>query len=250
MEHLDNRAADRVQHLFAAPHLALLVDAVAAGNSPARIWVDAADAPATALIWDGFYSFYLGGAVDRPAEWRDLLDREVLPGREFLKADAAGGAVLAGIKGRWRDRVFLRGGPPPPVAPGAFRVDPIDDDRLALVNGGEVRAEIAQCWPAPDDFRRAGFGFVAHDGTTIASWCTAEYVSDGKCGIGIETVKAYQGRGLATRTAHAFVTHCAERGVTPHWDAWADNAPSLAVARKVGFREVDTYRVFVVDGRR
>jgi len=76
-------------------------------------------------------------------------------------------------------------------------------------------------------------------------WCTAEYVSDRKLGIGIETLPAYQGRGFATLTAAAFVQLCCARGLMPHWDAFQSNAPSLAVARKVGFEPVAEYAVFL-----
>lgn len=95
------------------------------------------------------------------------------------------------------------------------------------------------------DFRRAGFGFCAHDAGTIMCWCTAEYVSEGRCGIGIETVPAYQGRGFAALTASAFVEHCAGLGVVSHWDSWSGNLASVAVAEKLGFRKIETYHVFV-----
>ena len=77
--------------------------------------------------------------------------------------------------------------------------------------------------------------------------CTAEYVSGGRCGIGIETVPAYQGRGIATLTASAFAGYCATWSITPHWDAWSSNLPSVVVAEKVGFRKVETYSVLVAD---
>lgn len=54
----------------------------------------------------------------------------------------------------------------------------------------------------------------------------------------------HRGHGFATLTASAFAGHCAERGVIPHWDAWSDNLPSVAVAEKLGFRKIETYSVF------
>jgi RimJ/RimL family protein N-acetyltransferase len=77
----------------------------------------------------------------------------------------------------------------------------------------------------------------------IVCWCTAEYVSCGWCGIGIETIQAYQRRGLATATATAFLAHCAAHGIQPHWDCWANNVPSVRVAEKVGFALVEEYEV-------
>ena len=93
--------------------------------------------------------------------------------------------------------------------------------------------------------RAGGFGFCAMDGETIAGWCTAEYVSEGQCGIGIETIEAYQGRGVATALAGAFVDQCGERGITAHWDSWAANTPSVKVAARVGFTRVEEYAVYL-----
>jgi hypothetical protein len=43
----------------------------------------------------------------------------------------------------------------------------------------------------------------------------------------------------------AFATHCAANQITPHWDAWADNSPSVAVAEKTGFRKIESYSILV-----
>ena len=66
-----------------------------------------------------------------------------------------------------------------------------------------------------------------------------------KLGIGIETLPAYQGRGFATLTATAFLQYGCARGLTPYWDAFTSNAPSLAVAEKVGFVKAADYSVFL-----
>jgi len=41
--------------------------------------------------------------------------------------------------------------------------------------------------------------------------------------------------------------YCAERAITPHWDAWTNNLPSVAVAEKAGFQQIETYAVYVGD---
>ena len=134
--------------------------------------------------------------------------------------------------------------------PTGFRISVIDDRLTArgmLANADDMVAEIESCWESLSAFRRSGFGFIAHDARAIVCWCTAEFVSDGKCGIGIETIPAYGGHGFATLTASAFVEHCAERAITPYWDAWAYNLPSVAVAEKVGFEKAETYAIYVCE---
>lgn len=164
--------------------------------------------------------------------------------------------MFTGYPMQHNERVLYRGDLPAalpvgiPRLPDGFRISEINDryaDLSTLHNFSSVRAEIAACWPGVEDFRRAGFGFVAHDAEKIVCWCTAEYLSTDSCGIGIETVPEFRGHGFATAAATAIVRHCADRAITPHWDAWASNVPSIAVAEKIGLHKTETYTIFVLD---
>ena len=133
----------------------------------------------------------------------------------------------------------------PPVG---FQLRQIDRTLLSetlLKNADLVAREIRSCWNSLDDFLTRGFGYSVLSGEEIVCWCTAEYMSNRKCGIGIETLEEYQGRGLATSAASAFVEHAVMRGITPYWDSWCENAASLAVARKIGFEELTRYSVYL-----
>ncbi|MGW5359372.1 GNAT family N-acetyltransferase [Actinopolymorpha pittospori] len=258
-----DREIDRVRRLFDAKHITLVIDAVIAGNTPARVWADDLTTPRTAPVWDGAHCVYLAGAgaADRPEDWRELFEREIASKRPgFLKLyvtkDVAE-SVFAGYPLQRRERVLYQGNgvsPPDPGRspriPAGFRISAIDqhvDELRELTHFTEVVAEIASCWNSVEHFRRQGFGFVAHDAETIVCWCTAECVSETRCGIGIETVEAFRGQGFATLTAAVFVEHCVGRKLTPYWDAWTDNLPSVAVAEKVGLHRVESYSLFVGD---
>ncbi len=119
------------------------------------------------------------------------------------------------------------------------------EDLRPLRHFSALLDEVTSMWGSDQAFLARGFGFCAHDGTTIASWCTAEYVSPGRCGIGIETVQPFQGRGLATAVGAAFLRTCGSRSMVAHWDAWIDNVPSIAVAEKLGFSLLTSYAVGV-----
>ena len=80
------------------------------------------------------------------------------------------------------------------------------------------------------------------NGLELSPWCTAEYVSPGVCGVGIETLEPYQKRGLATVAAQTFVQHAMRLGWQVHWDSWLNNTPSIRVAEKAGFEKVTEYR--------
>lgn len=256
-----DREIGRVRHLFDAEHLTLVIDAVVAGSTPARVWVDDLSVPRNALVWDGAHCLYLAGAADRSEAWRELFDREIASKRPgFLKlyvTDDVAESVFAGYLLRRRERVLYQGdGVTPPDLdraarlPAGFRISAIDqhvDELRRLTHFTDVAAEITSCWNSMDDFRRQGFGFVTHDAETIVCWCTAECVSETRCGIGVETVEAHRGQGFATLTATAFVEHCVDRKLTPYWDAWTDNLPSVVVAEKVGLNRVEAYSIFVGD---
>jgi len=253
---LPHREVHRVRHLFSAKHLALVIDAVVAGNSPVRVWVDDPVTPQAAVAWDGAHCVYLVGAPGHSQACRELFEQEIAPaGRGIVKlhaSEAAARAVLTGHRLRRRERVLYRGEGSVSASwqqriPAGFQVSAIGDrlpELRGLANFAAVTAEIGSCWSSMAEFLRAGFGYCAHDAATIVCWCTAESVSVGKCGIGIETVAAYRGRGFATVTASAFAERCVERGTVPHWDSWSDNLPSVAVADKLGFRKIETYSVF------
>lgn len=262
---LSNSDAHRIRRLFGAEHLMFVIEAMIAGHSPARIWVDDQN-PETALIWDGAHCVYVAGAADKTGQWQEVFRRQIAPSgpsliKLYVDQPAAGEPTagepalrLPGYTLHRRARVLFRlDQPAKAIAPGplpaGFTISEIAasfDELGALGNFDQVEAEIGCCWNSIEDFRRAGFGFCVHDGQSIACWCTAEYVSAGQCGIGIETIAAGRRRGFATAATQAFITHCAAHQITPHWDSWADNAPSIAVAERTGFRKIETYSIFVV----
>lgn len=206
MEAFPGREASRVRHLFDGEHLALVIDAMAAGHSPATVWADDAAAPRAAAIWDGGHCLYIGGAGSRVAAFGGIVDRRIGTGRPGLvkiyATENNARAVFACHQLDRRERVFYRGeraagGGWRDRLPAGLRISSITAEfgRLSsLRNFADVAAEVESCWPSVADFRRAGFGFCCHDASAIVCWCTAEYVSDGQCGIGIETIPGFQGR--------------------------------------------------------
>lgn len=258
----------KARGLFEGPHLRLVIDAVSAGNSPGRVWVDDRAYPRTALMWDDAHCWYLAGATENAAtigELARLFAESLAP--EAAARDArvfkvyytapAGERAIGEIFGnaalRKLERVFYTFERPQVPGwneriPPGFNMRPIDAGMLretTLKNLPDLRAEIESCWNSVGDFLENGFGYCLLHGDEIVCRCTAEYVSAGKCGIGIETAEGYRERGFATLTAAAFVEHCVARGVTAHWDAWKANLPSIAVAEKVGFRKTVEYAVYL-----
>ncbi len=270
LHELAEDAVGLVVPLFAAgppTYAQLIIRAVAVGNAPGRVWVDEAQEPRSAFVWDTAQCYDLAGAADNPAfnaALGQLIREQIAPdavARGFGQIKvrttvpeweaAIPDLFQATLTQRMRLLYTFAG---PRIAdwaarlPPGFALVPIDAALLAqpgLVNRDRVREEIACCWTEPALFFARGLGIAAIHENTIVGWCTGEYASGHDIGIGIETIAAYQGRGLATLTAAAFVARCQERGLGPYWSCWAHNAPSRAVAEKVGFIATREYPAYV-----
>jgi hypothetical protein len=259
----------RAGRLFTGLPFFLVIDAALAGNMAARVWVDDADLPQSVLMWDTRHGYYLAGSPAHSAFNRAAgrwVGEQVARGPFYAKIHFGSPdwesvvPLLFGTTALTRAErvIFALNGPriedwAERVPPG-FRIARIDVallSRSGLANLHLVMEEISSCWNSVDDFLAAGFGFCTirtpgpGQPEEIVCWCTAECVSERKLGIGIETVAAYQGRGVATLTAAAFVQECRARGMAAHWDAFQSNGASLAVAWKVGFEPVGEYAVFL-----
>ena len=256
---------DVYSSLFRGPHLDLVLDAVAAGNSPARLW---ADGTRLALLWDQANNvFYLAGAPDSELQRRELAAliggparREALArGRPFFKACALDPAQNAGLPElfvgaalRELDTLFYVDAAAPDAPPDAPEVDgvrfaPLGRELLeheGLAGSDTVRHEIEMMWPALERFYTHGLGYAAVAGRQIVGWCTAEYVGRARCGIGIETLEAYQRRGIAAAAAARFVRAARERGLVSCWECRANNTPSRRVAEKLGLALVAQERYY------
>ena len=49
----------------------------------------------------------------------------------------------------------------------------------------------------PGEISERGFGTAAVMDANVICWCTAEYVSKSKCGIGIEVIDEFQNKGIS-----------------------------------------------------
>jgi GNAT superfamily N-acetyltransferase len=127
------------------------------------------------------------------------------------------------------------------------RIDETILDDPSLVNGQHLLEEILSVSLSLEHFFRHNFGFCAQDGRKLVAWCLAEYHYQGRYELGIETIEAYQRKGIATHLAEAVIRHAFARGATEiGWHCWATNAPSIATALRLGFEKVLDYPVYYV----
>jgi GNAT superfamily N-acetyltransferase len=232
------------------------------------LWVDDPAQPQTALMWDNAYIFYLAGRADNQAfnqQLGQLFTEQLAPSARERGID---GFKILYSSAAWENHVAtvfpiltLTQYPRVVYTPGELklpdwqsRLPPgyqmrlIDRPMLTdttLGNAPDLVEEIVGCWPSQARFLTNGFGFCLVGNHEIICRCTAEYVSNGKCGIGIATAEPYRQRGFASLTASAFIEYCLDRKIVPYWDAWQRNSASVATAEKIGLRKIQEYNVYI-----
>ncbi len=252
--------------LFTGEHLALMIDSLAAGSNPGSLWVSDPRHPTAAFCWDHAHNYFFAGNMAEAgllADLEKLLCTQIVPAAlsrnlryyKLYYADKRCMPTLSALFAHHapvlRRRIFYSfTAPAPPTReyrlPPDFTLRPIDEALLSettLRHHDDLIEEIQQCWGEVAQFAKHGFGTCLLHQDAIISRCTAEYLSRGKCGIGIETLPEYENRGFATCITTEFVRQCLQQQCTPHWDSWADNRPSVRVAEKVGFSIAEEYEV-------
>jgi GNAT superfamily N-acetyltransferase len=120
------------------------------------------------------------------------------------------------------------------------RVLPLEPDHLTLIKD------------IPDDLRRWLEFAVNHGELCAASWedgmpvsfCCSAQPAERCWDVSIDTLPGYQRRGHAFRVSAYMIQAMQERGREPVWGADEDNVASHALARKLGFRPVDSLILF------
>lgn len=251
----DNYA--RVHPLFGKMTYHLAVQAVLGGTLPGRIYVDDPASPAVAiLIPSNRHRIYASGSPElRMLEdvIQILFKQSGAESYEFLvyyDASSAWKQTLEQVLQQqetfagWHQFYRLR-------APSVFSNKPlpenitigsIDQVMLAdatLVNRQLLLEEIQVESPSLEYFFQQNFGFSAQDGHKLVAWCLAEYHYQDRYELGLETIKAYQRKGIATHLVSAVIKQAFAAGATEiGWHCWATNTASIATALKSGFEKV------------
>lgn len=257
----------RVRPLFAELRYNLVIDSIIEGHTPAWVYVDRRSAPRQALLWNRQDALLLAGSHDNGTFNREvggLFTGNILPDARAryipqlaLFYDPAGweekvNTLLRGQPAARARRRYYQPGPTGDPAPGAipagYRLCRIDEELLRqedVRNMAHVTGWIHSFWPGIAEFVEQGFGFCLLEGDrTVASWCLTVYKSAADYELGVATAPAYRQQGFATLVAAACVEHARARDFTLHWHCWEDNAPSIAVADRVGFEEAIPYTVY------
>jgi RimJ/RimL family protein N-acetyltransferase len=118
----------------------------------------------------------------------------------------------------------------------------------ALLERCEWRDEMAFYCGSLENFLVNGIGLCLMRGNEIITEAYASALGDRYAEIGAITREAYRGKGYAPIACATLIQTCEARGYQAYWSCDADNAASIRVARKLGFKLERNYNIFAYRG--
>lgn len=222
-----------------------------AGNPPSSIVGD----ERSCLVWDMGYKRYVAGnptnAVTESLrtgieEWLRVGHRlaVVVPLSSDWKESLP--KILAGYRlSNETMLVYRHTQTRRPVDTPAYLFKPID--REIVGRSAEDFEEVSHMWGTADRFLDNGFGWACVCEDKVVGWCTSEYQSRERCGLGIEVLPDHRRRGLATSLAIRTAQTGREFGLAVYWECNSLNQGSIDVALKAGFESFGQYPIVVVE---
>jgi RimJ/RimL family protein N-acetyltransferase len=264
MEEIPEHRIEEYIKYFPGPQPGMVLASIVEGNTEAQLWYSSLpENNLVCLLWDkGNNVFYLSGQGILPETIKDLAlliythikEKAIKDRLSYFKVKTLSASLENSITDIFRDiplhktkKLFYtfqskRVETIPNLGLEGIQIFPIDANLLKegqFENSRYVRSEIEWMWPSLGRFLEKGFGTAAVIDGKIICWCTAEYVSKSKCGIGIEVIDEFQNKGIATVTASHFLEHCLNKNIVAHWECDKDNIGSVRVADKVGFKKIE-----------
>jgi len=252
----------RTRPLWDVMGLHLAIESILRGKTTARMFVDDASEPHTAMTWIG-HRLYITGDTEGSG-FREILREEYIdadnPGMfiAYCSPEAIEGAekLLSGYRVKRRSRLYYAVNPSTRIWANeplkGYVIQPITGVLLTrnFVNTERVREEMTSERSSVEEFLEKSFGFVAVYGGEITCWCISEYNVGSRCEVGIETISEHRRRGLARLVAGAMFGYAASVGVKLiGWHCWADNLASVVTAERLGLARVAEYPVLSVETR-
>ena len=264
MEEISEHRIEECVRYFPGHQPGMVLASVVEGNTEAQLWyASQPDNNVVCLLWDkGNNVFYLSGQLVLSETIKDLAslinthvkEKAVKEGLSYFKVKTLSSSLENSITDIFQyiplhktNKLFytfrakrVKAIPNPKLE--GIQYHPIDADFLEegrFENNHYVKSEVKWMWSSLERFREKGFGVAAVVNASIVCWCTAEYVSENKCGIGIEVIDEFQNKGIATSTAAHFLEYCLNQNIVAHWECDKDNIGSVRVAEKVGFEKTE-----------
>ena len=245
---------------------------VLTGNNPGEVWVDNLESPKAAIVFfNGQGGFQFMGEFSETF-MRDNLESFVdVTAKEFLKG-----------KANWFDFAFddekclelskdilgdrkiyestqlvyrLKNKPHGRQANWPSRTSPgiaIDRGFISNIKNGAVSNPeflldyIKVWWGSTENYLEKGYGSTTVKDGKIVSYAISSAAYGDVQAIGVETLKEYRKKGLASSLVSSLLQVFKEKGIDPWWDCSEDNFASEKTALKNGLELDYKYKVCTI----
>lgn len=112
-----------------------------------------------------------------------------------------------------------------------------------LLERCEWRSSLEAASGSLERYLSSGLSYCLLQNQDLVAEAHAPFRGEGVVEIGVTTHPAHQGRGYATAVCAYLIEACEQHGLQTYWSCDADNLPSLAVARKLGFGGERDYQI-------
>lgn len=223
--------------------------AVLAGGNNGKIFSDDPEHPRWAFVWeadDG--TLYRGGEYDRDvlSEVVGLLRQKGIVALGFRDGDSTVDLFPpdpdAGAECLEFDRPLGASDLSPYLGrlPAGYQIHRVDK---ILWEHSPRRGDNLNRYGSVDNFLNRGIAVcITQDGETVCE-AFADMEIMGMREIGIRTENPHRKKGLATVACAHLIKLCEESGAGTYWDCVKFNAGSIALARKLGFRNERAYKL-------
>lgn len=106
-----------------------------------------------------------------------------------------------------------------------------------------IQNDVLLFWNETEEMLEKSVGIKAMNGNKLIGSCTPAAYVNGHHEIDIAVDREYRKQGIGYAMAYTFITECYKRGEKPGWDCVSHNAPSKALAIKLGFKQVGKYKL-------
>jgi len=219
------------------------------------IYVDQSDQPKTALVCNEtgfFFAFgepdesivrptledlgnykewpYIAGLFASTPAWNGVLEQTLLP-------------LGASRTGRLGFELLAK--PEPPAIPDGYTLEPISAALAETIldgtgtDGYGIDPWFIHICGGAEGYAAHNLGLALMYQGQIASLCGFCALANGEVELELGTVPAHRGKNLALVVSLAFMNQCERLGLRPVYTCTSTNTPSVSVAHKLGYKEVE-----------
>lgn len=123
------------------------------------------------------------------------------------------------------------------VTDQAIRIVQTDRPLFRAMQGSVIPASF---WDTEDDYFNHGLGYSLLYNDQLAAMAFSSFWFDDQFELGIETVPAFRGKGLAENVCAALLDYCIQNKLEPIWACRLENTGSYKLALKLGFEVAAT----------